>query len=327
MLSTVLSMSLIILFSFILIILVEMKLLKKTKRILSIIAVLPTMVCLYFIAFFLLSINGKTAGKIEQFITYDLYQIDSVCYNDKEGNYYTLSNGKVVGVVSEKNITDIIGIWNNMSWNGDPSTCVTFAHGYLKSTFVPDSIFDYKVEHTDHLYKREDSHFIQGLPSPTDSIQRAYEYFVSSKSTNLIPKIFIWHAGKEGGFGPDIVKEQRAYIHGGLENEVFFCVGLNENLEVVWSDSFSKHRKRSKFEDAVIKSSLKPGTKIDIAYVFDNIVKNYDLWKKPKEQGAKGEDMTSILIYFSALIFPILFVYLYLVREYRKLKQKRDAVG
>lgn len=113
--------------------------------------------------------------------------------------------------------------------------------------------------------------------SMTDSIKGISNY-LSSLDSNFRPLILCWYGNKDKA---KMIQAQRTYWKGGKDNEIIFCVCLNnkEEKKILWSGSFSWANDK-KYENYVINNHLIPGTTFDIYKLFSGIFEGYKkgLW-------------------------------------------------
>lgn len=118
---------------------------------------------------------------------------------------------------------------------------------------------------------------IYGLEVP-DSISRACS-FLSTVDHKFRPILIVW-VGR--GMRDEMIKKQRSYWEGGKDNEVVFCVSINDTIQkkILWSGSFS-WAQNDDFEDYVLKSALHPGESLDMIEYISSVREGYKngLWQ------------------------------------------------
>lgn len=161
----------------------------------------------------------------------------------------------------------------------------------------------------------------------SDSISRAASY-VSTVDHKFRPILLVW---EKKGEKSTMISKQRSYWNGGKDNEVVFCVCVNDlsRKQILWSGSFSWSENRD-FEDYVIMGSLHPGEKLDIPNYINCLMGGYQsgLWK-PRDfqtyniaQIPLGSLVLSLLG-LTILILDIILIYKLIIK--RNKNTKNDA--
>lgn len=118
---------------------------------------------------------------------------------------------------------------------------------------------------------------IYGIPVD-DKISRRLSN-ISSLDPDYRPVLLVWVGSKSDC--KTIVNHQRSYVSGGKNNEVVFCVNINNLKErkIVWSGSFSWALTKD-LEDYVLGRSLKPGNILDLNRYGDDLISGYskNMW-------------------------------------------------
>lgn len=144
---------------------------------------------------------------------------------------------------------------------------------------------------------------IYGINNLNDSIDRSINYLASMNS-NFRPLLLVWTGIEKANLKKEIISSQKSYWKGGKDNEVVFCVCVNnrEDMRIVWSGSFS-WAESNEFETYVLNKALIPGEKLDLKNYMNTIIEGYgkNLWK-PREFNKYSfckmplEDFTIILV-------------------------------
>ena len=216
-----------------------------------------------------------------------------------------------------------------VKWNKDPSTALLYSKperyiNYMRNVLDLYDIYDIGVttalQHglyvrrgvgtinsKNFLEPRQD--LVIGLNVP-DSIERKLNY-IASLDDMFRPMLLVWIDETI-----DKTANQRSLWEGGKENEVVFCIGLDESgKKIKWSNSFSWSETK-RFENYILKNSLSPGKTLDMDdYVqklengykngyWDHInLENYKFVKLPFNQ------ITAIHLMGIVLIVNIIVIY------------------
>ena len=182
-------------------------------------------------------------------------------------------------------------------WNKDPSTALIYTKpesfiNYFKTSM---SLYNFyhisdKTAKKEKLFTRKRLDVInsEGIVEPRqpliygldvlDSISRKFSN-ISSLSPTFRPVLCIWTGIPEKG---EIVEHQRSYWLGGKDNEVVFCIGLNNKISktILWSDSFSWSN-NPLLEKYVLSNSLQPGKKLNLDTLIEDLKVSYskNLWR------------------------------------------------
>lgn len=117
--------------------------------------------------------------------------------------------------------------------------------------------------------------------SVEDSISR-YISNLSSLDLEFRPILLVWVDSCSKVSGDDIIKYQRSYWKGAKNNEVVFCVGINNIIDkkILWSGSFSWAITRD-LENYVLENSLKPGDSLNSRTYYESVMRSYanNYWK------------------------------------------------
>lgn len=120
---------------------------------------------------------------------------------------------------------------------------------------------------------------VYGIEVP-DSICRALSN-ISSLDPEFRPILCVWIDSILLSDPETLVKHQRSFWGGGKNNEVVFCVGIDnlKSKEIKWSYSFSWSITPD-FEKYVKTNSLAPGKKLDLSSYKEKVVQGYSkgLW-------------------------------------------------
>lgn len=117
-----------------------------------------------------------------------------------------------------------------------------------------------------------------------DSIDRSLSY-LASMSSNFRPLLLVWI--KDDNYentylNKDIIKLQKSYWKGGKDNEVIFCICINNSSDkkILWSGSFS-WAEDNEFETFILNNALCPGDTLDPKKYLDFVIEGYgkNLWK------------------------------------------------
>lgn len=114
-----------------------------------------------------------------------------------------------------------------------------------------------------------------------DSIDRNINY-LASMSPKFRPLLLVWVGVDKYNLKKNLIKDQRSYWKGGKDNEVIFCICINniEDMRILWSGSFS-WAEDDELERYVLDNSLIPGKKFDPIKYTDVVIDGYgkNLWK------------------------------------------------
>lgn len=115
---------------------------------------------------------------------------------------------------------------------------------------------------------------IYGIPV-TDSIGRVLSN-LSSLDSEFRPILLVWVDKNKSLDWKKIICHQRSYWGGGKNNEVVFCVGINNIVEkkILWSGSFSWAITHD-FENYVKNTALKPGMILSSDSYSNAIISGY----------------------------------------------------
>lgn len=152
---------------------------------------------------------------------------------------------------------------------------------------------------------------IYGIQVP-DSVSRSIG-FISTLDHMFRPFLMVWIGEEETK--SHILEAQKNYWNGGKDNEVVFCVCIEnlESMKIVWSGSFSWATTKD-FEDYVLYTSLEPGTTLKIDDYVLSLRKGYQngLWHPRNFQSYSLArfPLNTILISLLCLVIIILDVIL-----------------
>lgn len=167
---------------------------------------------------------------------------------------------------------------------------------------------------------------IYGLSVP-DSISHACSY-ISTIDHDFRPIILVWEGRSDK---KKLIEKQRSYWGGGKDNEVVFCVCIDDTTRrnILWSGSFS-WAQTTDFEEYVLERCLRPGTKLNMIEYVNSLFDGYTghLWKPIdiSEFSMFGIPIISCLIYTTSLLIislNILLIVKYLVRD-KEEKEETD---
>lgn len=213
--------------------------------------------------------------------------------------------------------------WNSKKHGGDILTYTTtelftnFSNNMFTSNVSKYDIKNYNL--FEYHYEINKVSF-DGLSEPgqsilyginiTDSVERISNY-LSSLDSNFRPLILCWYGDRNK---IETIKKQQLYWKGGKDNEIVFCICLNNKKDniISWSGSFS-WADNKKFENYVLNKYLIPGTKFDIYNLFTGIYDGYrkGLWNPSNNYYNITKDIfeESIIIILSAAIIIILNIF------------------
>lgn len=164
---------------------------------------------------------------------------------------------------------------------------------------------------------------IHGIPVK-DGIDRRLSN-ISSLDSDFRPVLLIWVGSKTDC--RTIVNHQRSYISGGKNNEVIFCININnlQEKKIVWSGSFSWALTKE-FENYVLKNSLKPGKILDLEEYGDDLISGYskNLWHPRNFENYSILRLP--LTDFTILIGSIFTIILNIIMIIVKLKRRKNKV-
>lgn len=229
--------------------------------------------------------------------------------------YYTLVYKTFSGDTSEFEIPKwtynyFSGLWNKeneiiiepigrpvleTSWDKDPNTALVYTkteafNNYFKTSLGLYNFYNVsdKIAIKENLFIRERMDVINedgimeprqrllyGLSIP-DSLSRSLSN-TSSVDSNFRPLLLIWTGISDPG---KIVEHQRSYWQGGKDNEVVFCIGIDEDDKILWSNSFS-WATEPLLEKAILRSVLAPGQKLSVEKFIIKLKDSYskNLWR------------------------------------------------
>ena len=184
-------------------------------------------------------------------------------------------------------------------WDKDPKTALIYTKPENFINYFKTSMSLYNFYHISDKTAKEEKLFIRerldiinsdGIVEPrqpliyglevSDIISRRFSN-VSSLSPNFRPVVCIWIGTEKD----NKVSHQRSYWLGGKDNEIVFCIGINnlEEQKIIWSDSFSWSN-NPLLEKYILKNSLNPGGKLDFDKLINELKEGYskNLWR-PRE--------------------------------------------
>ena len=184
-------------------------------------------------------------------------------------------------------------------WDKNPGTALIYTKPESFINYFKTSMSLYNFYHISDKTAKKEKLFVRerldiinsdGIVEPrqpliyglevSDIISRRFSN-VSSLSSNFRPVICIW-VGTEKG---DIVSHQRSYWLGGKDNEIVFCIGINnlEEQKIIWSDSFSWSN-NPLLEKYILSESLRPGERLNFDRLILELKDGYskNLWR-PRE--------------------------------------------
>lgn len=218
-------------------------------------------------------------------------------------------------------------------WNKDPKTALVYTKSEVFTNYFKNSMSLYDYHYVDDEMAKELNLFnenridfinsknileprqslIYGISS-SDNVGRVISN-LSSLDTEFRPILLVW-VGETKLDHKELVCHQRSYWSGGKNNEVVFCVGINNlhEMKILWSDSFSWAITHD-FENYVKSTALKPGNILSSETYTEAIISGYskNYWNPRKFETYSVlsypiMDFTIILVSIMIIVINIILV-------------------
>lgn len=196
-----------------------------------------------------------------------------------------------------------VGKVSFIEWDKNPKTSLIYTKSeiftnyfkstadlYEKVTVTEQDIKNLKLyseNRIDHINKHNvlepRQSLIYGIQT-SDSIDR-YISNLSSLDPEFRPILLVWVDSCNTIDKKKLIRYQKSYWGGGKNNEVVFCVGINNSVDkkIIWSSSFSWAITKD-LENYVLGDALKPGNILNSRDYYRSIMTGYskNYWKPRK---------------------------------------------
>lgn len=330
----------------------------KRSAIPKLFLVLPSIMAI-FIVFFTFTLEKPVDTKIVEYSAEYMKHYSNwtekvdgkeVIHNDIYYLVYDDSGEEKEVEISKNTFTYFSGLWRNkevtthpqskewhkcvVRWNKDPKTALIYSKhveylNYLNNVLSIYGLHDIDIseamknqlfmKHSIRRTVNQDNvleprqNFVHGISVP-DSIEREIGY-TSSLDPMFRPLLLVWQTSVT-----DRTKLQESFWSRGKENEVVFCIGINDQDTITWAGSFSWDNSKE-FENYILSKALKPGTKLDVEkyseYLLDGYEKGY--WKSIDLKSYRFvqlsiENLITLLSFISIIIINLVTI----IRIYKK---------
>lgn len=174
-----------------------------------------------------------------------------------------------------------------VKWDNNPSTALIYSKPVVYTNYKQNLLSVYNINKVslvdalkNNLFIRESigvvnennvleprQNLVLGINIP-DSLERRINY-VASLDSEYRPILLVYlNESREK------TKLQRSFWSGGRENEIVFCVGINDNNTVMWSSSFSWFVDK-RLERYIKSNVLEKGEKLDIEKYVEFLEESY----------------------------------------------------